>query len=275
MPRLKGKSILVTGGAGFIGSHLVDRLISERPGRLVVVDNFFLGKDSNLRDARRRFPSLRVIRSDATRLRALREILAENATEIVFHLAVVPLPASLVRPRWASSQNIQMSLVLCELLRQGRYRTLIQFSSSEVYGTAGEEEIDESHPLEPRTPYAASKAAADQLALSYARTFGAEIMIIRPFNAYGPRQNEGRYAGIVPLTVKRILDGKPPIIFGDGFQTRDYSHVSDIADAAVRLSKTDRALGRVVQIGSGVETRILDLVRLLRAHLRGREEIRW
>jgi len=275
VPLLEAKNILVTGGAGFIGSHLVDRLISERPARLVVIDNFFLGKERNLKDARERFPELRIYRDDVTRPERLAAIIRENGVDLVFHLAVIPLPASLERPKWSFSQNVQMSLVLCELMRRGHFRTLVHFSSSEVYGTAVENVINEDHPLEPLTPYAASKAACDHLVLSYARTFGMEMTIIRPFNTYGPRQNENRYAGIIPLTIQRILGNTPPLVYGDGQQTRDFLYVADTVDAAVRLVKAERARGQIVQIGSGVETRILDVIGIMRGYLGGGPEIRF
>jgi UDP-glucose 4-epimerase len=252
----------VTGGAGFIGSHLVDRLIMEQPARLVVVDNFFLGADKirNLSDAKRAFPSLKVCRQDASKLQAMKKILKEEEIDVVFNLAVICLPASLIKPKWVYVVNVTITSTLCELLRQDCFDTLVHFSSSEAYGTAKQVPMDESHPLNPSTPYGASKTASDHLVLSYHKTFGIDASIIRPFNNYGPRQNEGTYAGVIPLTVKRILKGESPVIYGDGLQTRDYTYVTDTADAAVKAYYTKSTRGMVMNIASGRETNINDLI---------------
>ncbi len=112
---MKSKSVLVTGGAGFIGSHLVDRLAREQPDKLVVVDNFFLGKESNLKSARALFPALKVYNQDASDQNAMRKLFEAESVEVVFNLAVVPLPVSLVKPRWAFEQNVDITLAMCEL----------------------------------------------------------------------------------------------------------------------------------------------------------------
>jgi UDP-glucose 4-epimerase len=264
---LQDKSILVTGGAGFIGSHLVDRLILEHPSNLVVVDNFFLGKESNLDEAKANYSQLKIYRQDASSHKAMRQIIRNEASQVVFNLAVVPLPTSLVRPKWSYKQNVNIALTLCELAREHTFNTLINFSSSEAYGSCLYAPMEENHPLNPTTPYAASKAASDLLVLSYISTFNIDASIIRPFNSYGPRQNEGNYAGVIPLTIKRILSGESPIIYGDGEQTRDYVYVTDVADAAVRMYNCTQTRGRVINIGSGEEISINRLVNLLAQHL--------
>ncbi len=271
---IEGRSVLVTGGAGFIGSHLVDRLIAERPARLVVVDNLFLGKRENLVDARRAYPDLRLYVVDAARPGVMRRILREEAVEIVFDLATIPLPASLQRPKWASHSIYEIALNLCELGRQGAYRTFIHCSSSESYGTAQYIPMDENHPLAVKTPYAAAKAAADLIVCSYVRTFGLDATIVRPFNAYGPRQNERQYAGIIPMVIRRILAGQPPIIYGDGEQTRDYTFVTDIVEGIVAAARHEGTRGRVVNIAMGEEVSINRLVRLICQELGYAGEIR-
>jgi UDP-glucose 4-epimerase len=262
-PTLAGKSVLVTGGAGFIGSHLVDRLVDESPSRLTVVDNLFLGREENLADARVHFPGVRFCDEDATNFEAFGRILAEEQVDVVYNLAVVPLPASLERPRWSTEHNIQLATVPCELLREERYATLIHFSSSEGYGSAEYVPMDEAHPSVPSTPYAASKVAGDQIVLSYQHTFGVDTAIVRPFNNFGPRQNAGSYAGIIPIVIHRALAGEPVHIFGDGDQTRDYVFVRDTADAAVRAYCEPRTRGRIMNVASGRELTINELVRQL------------
>jgi UDP-glucose 4-epimerase len=264
---LRDKSILVTGGAGFIGSHLADRLIKEKPSNLVVVDNFFLGKRSNLDEAKSNYPNLKVYQGDASDLHAMMKIVMQEAINVVFNLAIVPLLVSLEKPKWSYKQNTNITLCLCELARRHAFDTLIHFSSSEVYGSCQYVPMDENHPLNPTTSYGASKASADLLVLSYINTFGIDASIIRPFNNYGSRQNDGSYAGVIPLTIKRILSGEAPVIYGDGKQIRDYLHVSDTVDAAVKIYDCPESKGRVVNVGSGEETTISALVKLIAEHL--------
>jgi UDP-glucose 4-epimerase len=262
-PGLAGRSVVVIGGAGFIGSHLVDRIVDEEPARLTVVDNLFLGREENLAAARRRFDALRFVAQDATDLAAMETILRAAGAEVVFNLAVVPLPASLDRPRWSVMQNVELALVPCELLRLGHFRTLVHFSSSEAYGSAAYVPMDEGHPAVPSTPYAASKLAGDQVVLSYWHTFGLDAAIIRPFNNFGPRQNAGSYAGIIPIVVDRARRGDPIEIHGDGQQTRDFVFVRDTAEAAIRVHATPATRGRIVNVASGREVSVNELVTLM------------
>ena len=259
---LKGKSLLVTGGAGFIGSHLVDRLIDEKPERLVVVDNFYFGKDKirNLSSANAVFPSLKIYHQDATKMRSMKQILRNENIDVVFNLAVIALPVSLTKPKWTYDTNSAISSTLCELLRKDCFKTLVHFSSSEAYGDAEQIPMGEDHSLKPSTPYGASKIASDHLVLSYIRTFGVDSSIIRPFNTYGPRQNEGSYAGVIPLTIRRILEGESPVVHGDGLQTRDLTYVTDTADAAVKIYYARSTRGKAVNIASGKEISIKDLI---------------
>jgi UDP-glucose 4-epimerase len=264
---LNNKSILVTGGAGFIGSHLVDRLIEERPANLAVVDNFYLGKKSNLLDAKKKYPGLRIIKQDASDTDKMRKIMERERTEVVFNLAVIPLPASLIQPRWVYEHNINIALCCCELAHLDVYKTLIHFSSSEAYGDLVYSPMDEKHPLNPTTTYGASKASCDHLVLAYNKSFGIDASVLRPFNNYGPRQNEGSYAGVIPLTLKRIVNGEEPVIYGDGEQTRDFLYVTETAEAAVQVYNNTNTRGRVLNVASGKEITINNLVRLIAKYL--------
>ena len=265
--KLQEKRVLVTGGAGFIGSHLVDRIIREGPANLVVVDNFFLGCRENLSDAGRSYPGLKVYNQDTSDLVAVKRILEDEAIEVVFDLAVIPLPTCLERPRWTVEVNVNIVNTLCELARLGAYETLVHFSSSEAYGGAQYVPMDEDHPLAPATPYAASKAAGDHVAQSYCQTFGIDAAIVRPFNNFGPRQNEGNYAGVIPIVIQRALRGAPVVIYGDGEQTRDFVFVRDVADAAVRVYEETATRGQVINIAAGQEVSINRLVREILAIL--------
>jgi UDP-glucose 4-epimerase len=258
---ITGKTVMVTGGAGFIGSHLVDALGKEGPNKIIAVDNYFLGSNENLTDAVERYGDrIEIVNADVTDLDVMRKIFQKNYCDVVFNLAVQPLPYSLDHPKECSDNNVEMVTTLCNLQREKLFNVLLHFSSSEAYGTARYRPMDEKHPLGPSTPYASSKAAGDLLALSYYRTFGNDVRIIRPFNNYGPRQNMGSYAGVIPLTINRILDGEQPIIYGDGEQTRDYIYVTDTARMAIEAVKRDSVKGMTINIGSGQETSILKVI---------------
>ena len=260
MADLKGKTVLVTGAAGFIGSHLCDRLLQEPLGKLIGVDNLFLGKEENLISAMTD-PRFTFEKADVTRETEMKVLFRQFPVDVVFHLAVIPLPVSLENPGWCFRQNVQMSEVLCELIRSGgKNITLVHYSSSEVYGSALYTPMDEHHPLDSHTPYAASKAAADLLTVSYRHTFGTDMTIVRPFNNYGPRQNEGSYAGVIPITIKRIMGGQPPVITGDGSQTRDFINVLDTTDATVELYKNERSRGEIFNVASGIHTSVQTVI---------------
>ncbi len=257
---IKNKSVLVTGGAGFIGSHLVDRLIKEEPEKIIIVDNFFLGKHRNIENAMKNFDKIKLYYQDASHYEKMANIFEIENVEIVFNLAVIPLLASHELPKTTCEDNINITLTVLELLRKGYYDTLIHCSSSEAYGTAIKIPMDENHPLKPTTPYAASKAASDLLVESYEKTFGIDASIVRPFNNYGPRQNEGSYAGVIPITIKRILSNKAPIIQGDGLQTRDYIYVEDTVEGFIKIYDNKNTRGKVINIASGKEITILKIV---------------
>lgn len=237
----------------------MDRLIDEKPANLVIVDNFFLGKQRNLQHAKDNFP-IKVYNQDASDYDAMKEIIENESIDVVFNLAVIPLLSSHVNPVNDWNVNVNIVLVLCELIRKNKFSTLIHFSSSEAYGSAKKIVMDEYHPLHPTTPYAASKAAADLLVLSYCETFGIDASIMRPFNNYGPRQNEGSYAGVIPITIKRIMSGMPPIIYGDGEQTRDYIYVTDTADAAIDVFNNKNTRSRIINIATGQEITIKKII---------------
>ena len=255
---LKNKSVLVTGGAGFIGSHLVERLVKENPKEIIVVDNLYLGNLSNVKTKH-----TKIYPVSAASQETMQKIISKHNVKVIFNLAVVPLPVSLIDPKFGFDMNVNITMVMCELLRLESYKTLIHFSSSEAYGTAEYTPMDEKHPLNGITPYAASKAASDLLVLSYCKTFGIDASIVRPFNTYGPRQNDKNYAGVIPITMKRILENKPLMIQGSGQQTRDFSYVTDVVDGAVNIYKCQASRGRVVNIASGKEVTIEEIIKTL------------
>lgn len=232
---VQGKQVLVTGGAGFIGSHLVDRILQEGAAHVVVIDNLFVGSEDNLAEALLT-GKVTFYRDDIEIMSSLEYVFARHEIEIVFNCATKALNYSFLNPANAFATNVTGVLNLLELQRQGRFRTLCHFSTSEVYGSAVYEPMDELHPRLPTTTYAAGKAAADLAVESYVRMFEVDAIIVRPFNNYGPRQNhKGMLAGIIPLTAWRLLNGVNPEIHGTGQQSRDFIYVADTVDAVIKL----------------------------------------
>ena len=263
MATFKNKNVLVTGGAGFIGSHLCDNLLEEPITKLIAVDNLFLGKESNLKIAKK-YENFCFKNIDVTEYDRISEIIDSFDIDIIFHLAVIPLPASLEKPIWSFDHNIKMSTNLCDIIKKKSKKiTLIHFSSSEAYGSAIYTPMDENHPLLSHTPYAASKAATDLLVYSYYKTFGIDTAIVRPFNNYGPRQNEGSYAGVIPITIKRIINGDKPVIFGDGKQTRDYIYVTDTANATINIYMNEDTRGEIINLASGEQIEIEKIIKTI------------
>lgn len=232
---VKNKSVLVTGGAGFIGSHLVDAIIAAEAKEVIIVDNLFIGSEENIKDSVTKGAIF--YNEDIEIETSVAYIFERHNIDIVFNCATKALNYSFVNPANAFDTNVKGILNLLEHQRKEHFRTLCHFSTSEVYGTAVYEPMDENHPKAPTTTYAAGKAAADLAVESYVNMFGLDAFIVRPFNNYGPRQNyKGYLAGIIPITARRILIGEaPPEIHGGGSQSRDFIFVTDTVNAVMKL----------------------------------------
>jgi len=258
MRSLKDKSVLITGGAGFIGSHLAEGVLRAGARKVVVVDNLFVGKLSNLNEIK---DQIIFYQEDAADLHAMEAIVRKEKIEVIYNMATMALIYSFFNPYTAYMVNVKLADVLLHLLRNGEFETLIHMSSSEAYGTALYTPMDENHPLNPTTPYAAGKAAADMLVKSFCNVYDLDAVVIRPFNNYGPRQNiDGPLAGIIPATVRRIKNGEKPFVEGDGQQTRDYIYISDTIRGLLQAYENDTIRGEIINLGSGVEYRVIDIL---------------
>jgi len=259
---IKDSVIFVTGGAGFIGSHLVDCLLKEGAREVVVMDNMFTGDEGNL-SASLATGKVTLYRDDAELTSSVEYVFQRHEIDIVFNCATKALNYSFLNPANAFSTNVNVVLNILEAQRQGKFKTLCHFSTSEVYGTAVYEPMDEKHPKNPTTTYAAGKSAADQAVESYVRMFDVDAYIVRPFNNYGPRQNyKGYLAGIIPITAYRILNNIAPELHGGGLQSRDFIYVHDTVDAVVKLHEVLPA-GESVNISTDNQVSVKDLLTMI------------
>jgi UDP-glucose 4-epimerase len=252
---------LVTGGAGFIGSHLATRLAEMgRPVR--VVDNLSTGSRANLShlDGRIEF-----IEGDLCEDRICARAVA--GVEVVFHVAALPsVPRSLVDPWGSHDANVNATVRLLRAAQAAGVRRVVFSSSSSVYGdTPTLPKVEDVEPR-PRSPYAASKLAAEQYVLAYARAGLVEGVALRYFNVFGPRQSpDSQYAAVIPLFLRAAITGTPAVVFGDGGQTRDFTYIDNVVDANLLAAtvSADRASGYPVNAGAGERTSINDLLRMI------------
>ena len=252
---------LVTGGAGFIGSHIVHTLL-ERGESVRVLDNFSTGKRENLKDLTRQFSpdQFEILEGDLRNESAVEE--AVRGVEIIFHEgAFVSVPQSMEEPQTCFDVNITGTSRLFDTARAAGVRRAVVASSAAVYGESDAFPLVEETLPQPLSPYAVSKRVKEMYAELFTGSFGLEVVALRYFNVYGPRQRpDSMYAAAVPIFARRLLDGKPVTVYGDGGQTRDLINVHDVVRANLMASEHPGAAGKIFNICTGVETRILDLL---------------
>jgi UDP-glucose 4-epimerase len=257
--QLSGKKVLITGAAGFIGSHLSDRLAEEN--ELVLVDDISVGRRENLAEAERR-ESVRFVQADVQDEARMRELC--SGVDVVFHLAISCLRTSLGKPWLSHDVNAGGTLAVCLAAREAGVERLVYVSSSEVYGTAQSVPMSEQHPLAPTTVYGASKLAGELYALACWRTYGLPVTVVRPFNTYGPREPyQGLRAEVIPRFLLQLAGGRAPVVYGDGAQTRDFTFVTDTVAGLVLAGAADALVGDVVNIAFGGELSVVRLAELL------------
>jgi len=265
----KKKRVLVTGAGGFIASHLVERLVAEGAQVRAFVRYNARGDVGLLRFIPPEvFSQLEVIAGDLRDTEALRT--AAYGVDTIFHLgALIAIPYSYVHPREVVETNVMGTLNVLMAARDMGVRRVIHTSTSEVYGTAQYTPIDEKHPLQGQSPYAASKIGADKIVESFYRSFDLPVVTLRPFNTYGPRQSA---RAVIPTIISQALSGEV-IRLGSLTPVRDLNYVSDTVAGFIQVAENPRAIGEVINVGSGKAVSIGDLAEKILAIVGGKKQI--
>jgi UDP-glucose 4-epimerase len=257
VPDAGRSTVVVTGGAGFIGSELV-RQLAARGDRVLVVDNLVNGTHANLAGVLS--DRVELLEKDIRELHAVTPHLQE--ARVVYHLACLGVRHSVHSPHENHDVNATATLRLLGASRDAGVPRFVYVSSSEVYGTARWAPMTEEHPTYPHTVYGGSKLAGECYTRAYHDTYGYATVVVRPFNTFGPRSHhEGDSGEVIPKFLLRCLAGRPMIVFGDGTQTRDFTFVSDTAAGIILAGEEPRAVGQTINLGSGAEITINELAR--------------
>ena len=252
--------VLVTGGAGVIGSHTVDRLLDEG-SEVVVLDNLYSGKLENLK------PHIgegncRFVQGDVRDFGLVKD-LVRDVDCVVHSAALISVPESIKNPVLTNDVNVNGTLNLLKACVDFDVKRFVYASSCAVYGNAESLPIKEACPTRPESPYGVSKLVAENYARKYHEDFGLETVCLRYFNVYGPRQVYSDYSGVIMQFMSRLAKSLPLVIFGDGEQTRDFVHVQDVVEANMLALKNDGVAGETFNIGTGVATTINQLANIL------------
>lgn len=250
--------VLVTGADGFIGSHLTE-LLTQHGYKVRALAQYNSFNYRGWLDDIARLDEVEIISGDIRDPHFCRNITKD--IDIIFHLAaLIAIPYSYAAPDSYVDTNVKGTLNICQASRENGIKRLIHTSTSEVYGTAQYVPIDEKHPLQPQSPYSASKIAADAMAMSFFHAFDMPLTIARPFNTYGPRQSA---RAVIPSIIIQIASGKKQIELGDMSPTRDFNYVTDTCRGFLELARCDEAIGQIVNIGSNFEISVSETVALL------------
>jgi UDP-glucose 4-epimerase len=260
------RKVLVTGGAGFIGSHLSEGLLAAG-NQVVVLDDLSTGRESNLSAIREK---ITVIKGSITDPKAVAE--AVKGVEVVFHLAALPsVQRSVEAPLLSHQACATGTLNVLEAARQAGARRLVYAASSSAYGDTPGALRHETDAIAPLSPYAAAKLAGEHYCKAYVASYGFETVRLRFFNIFGPRQDpKNPYTGVIALFIDAMSKGKQPMVFGDGLQSRDFTYVLNATQAVRKAADAKAAVGKVYNIGVGGNTTLLDLIQGLN-HLLGKK----
>jgi len=252
--------ILVTGGAGFIGSHLVDELVKEG-FEVNVLDNLSTGRIENIKHHLEK-GCFNFIEGNILERKDVEKALED--AEAVFHLAAITsVPYSIKHQKVTYEVNVDGTRNLLDACLRSSVERFIYLSTCAVYGEPEYLPVDENHPTNPISPYAESKLKAEQACMEFQEAYGLKTTILRPFNIYGPRQRNDWYGGVIANFIERLREGKQPLIYGDGKQTRDFIYIDDAVRAFMTALNRDDAVGRIFNIATGIPTSIDRLAQLL------------
>jgi UDP-glucose 4-epimerase len=252
--------MLITGGAGFIGSHLCEKY-TKLGYEVICFDNFLSGNLLNVRHLLD-YRNFKLIKGDIRDYDSLEKI--SKNVDVILHLAAqIHVDRSYVEPRLTYEINVMGTQNVLEVSRIHDVKKVVYASSSEVYGSAQYVPINEEHPLCAPHPYGASKIAADRMCYAYIRTYGMNIPILRFFNIFGPRQRDVGYGGVISIFTRRVLSNLPPVIYGEGTQTRDYTYIEDALKGYDLVINYEGELKEPLNFGSGKEVSILELAKLI------------
>ena len=258
--QLDGFTVLVTGGAGFIGSHLVDALMAKNC-RVRVLDNLSNGKLTNI-EQHQDHPRFEFFQGTVTDPFYVEKAIA--GVDVVFHLACLGVRNSILHPFENHRVNAEGSLILLEAALKEKVKRFIYCSTSEVYGTADFVPMPEGHSTHPMTVYGASNLAGEAYARAYHRTYGLDVTVVRPFNTYGPRSHyEGDAGELIPKSIVRAFNNEPLVIFGDGSQTRDFTYVEDSVAGLLVAAESENIAGETCNLGSCFEISINEVARTI------------
>jgi len=253
------KKILVTGADGFIGSHLTEMLVN-RGYKVKALAQYNSFNNWGWLESVNCKNEIEIISGDIRDLNFCRTI--SKDIDMIFHLAaLIAIPYSYIAPDSYVETNIKGTLNICQAAKENQVSRLIHTSTSEVYGTAQYVPIDENHPLQPQSPYSASKISADAMAMSFYNSFDLPLSIIRPFNTYGPRQSA---RAVIPTIITQIASGKKEIRLGDTSPTRDFNYVEDCCRGFIMIAESDKTIGETINIGSNSEISISDTLVLIK-----------
>jgi UDP-glucose 4-epimerase len=254
-------AVVVTGGAGFIGSHVAERLLRDHPAATVrVFDNFSTGAMGNLPFAASAGTRLEVVRGDVRDLAAVERVVRGAA--VIFHQAAMrSVPRSVADPLGANENNVTGTLHVLEAAKRAGVRRVVYASSSSVYGDRPELPKREDQPPAPISPYAVSKAAGEQYAAVWTRLYGVETVGLRYFNVFGPRQDPAsEYAAVIPRFILWALRGAPLEVHGDGRQSRDFTYIDNVVEANLLAARAPQASGEAFNVGCGDRVSLLDII---------------